>query len=102
MDRGFTKVTVTESRETAASAVEANRLHVFAPCPWVSVPDKGVGVGNWQKTGLQALSSNSRYTRFEVFTAMTMKNGVFWEVTPCGSCKNRRLGGNYRHRNKGE
>jgi hypothetical protein len=31
--------------------------------------------------------------RFEVFTAMTMKNGVFWDVTPCGSCKNRRFGG---------
>jgi hypothetical protein len=27
---------------------------------------------------------------FEVFTAVTMKNGVFWDVTPCGSCKNRR------------
>jgi hypothetical protein len=25
---------------------------------------------------------------FEVFTAVTMKNGVFWVVTPCGSCKN--------------
>jgi hypothetical protein len=24
--------------------------------------------------------------RFEVFTAVTMKNGAFWEVTPCGSC----------------
>jgi hypothetical protein len=22
---------------------------------------------------------------FEVFTAVTMKNGVFWDVTPCGS-----------------
>jgi hypothetical protein len=22
-----------------------------------------------------------------------MKNGVFWDVTPCGSCKNRRFGG---------
>jgi hypothetical protein len=21
------------------------------------------------------------------------KNGVFWDVTPCGSCKNQRLGG---------
>jgi hypothetical protein len=27
--------------------------------------------------------------RFEVFTAVTMKNGVFVDVTPCGSCKNR-------------
>jgi hypothetical protein len=25
-----------------------------------------------------------------------MKNGVFWDVTPCGSCKNLRFGGNYR------
>jgi hypothetical protein len=31
--------------------------------------------------------------RFEVFTAVTMKNGVVWDVAPCGSCKNRRFGG---------
>jgi hypothetical protein len=23
------------------------------------------------------------------FTAVTMKNGVFWDVTPCGSCKSQ-------------
>jgi hypothetical protein len=34
------------------------------------------------------------HVRFEVFTAVTMKNGVFWVVTPYGSCKNRRFGGN--------
>jgi hypothetical protein len=33
--------------------------------------------------------------RFEVFTAVTMKNGVFWVVTPCGSCKNGRFGGTW-------
>jgi hypothetical protein len=31
---------------------------------------------------------------FDVFTAVTMKNTVFWDVTPCRSCKNRRIGGN--------
>jgi hypothetical protein len=31
--------------------------------------------------------------RFEVFTAVTMKNGVFWDVTLCGSCNNRHFGG---------
>jgi hypothetical protein len=31
--------------------------------------------------------------RFEVFTAVTMKNGIFWDVMPCGSCKNPRFGG---------
>jgi hypothetical protein len=33
------------------------------------------------------------FVRFEVFTVVTMKNGVFWNVTPCGSCKNIRFGG---------
>jgi hypothetical protein len=36
--------------------------------------------------------NNVSSVRFEVFTAETMKNGVFWDVTPCGSCKNRRFG----------
>jgi hypothetical protein len=33
------------------------------------------------------------FVRFEVFTAVTMKNGIFWDVTPCGPCKNRHFGG---------
>jgi hypothetical protein len=33
---------------------------------------------------------------FEVFTAVTMKNGFFWDVTPCGSCNNPRFWGTYR------
>jgi hypothetical protein len=36
-------------------------------------------------------ATNKLCGRFEVFTAVTMKNGVFWVVTPCGSCKNRRF-----------
>jgi hypothetical protein len=28
-----------------------------------------------------------------VFTSVTMKNAVFGDVTPCGSCKNRHFGG---------
>jgi hypothetical protein len=35
------------------------------------------------------------YVRFEVLTAVTIKNGVFWDVTPCGSCKNRRFVGTW-------
>jgi hypothetical protein len=27
---------------------------------------------------------------------VTMKNAVFWDVMPRGSCKNRRFGGAYR------
>jgi hypothetical protein len=32
---------------------------------------------------------------FGVFTAVAMKNAVFWDVTPCGSCKNQSFGGEY-------
>jgi hypothetical protein len=35
------------------------------------------------------------HVRFEVFAEATMKNAVFWDVTPCGSRKNRRFGGRY-------
>jgi hypothetical protein len=30
-----------------------------------------------------------------------MRNAVFWDVTPCGYCKNRGFGGTYRLRNVG-
>jgi hypothetical protein len=35
----------------------------------------------------RTLRRNNYLLRFEVFTAVTMKNGVFWDVTQCGSCK---------------
>jgi hypothetical protein len=31
--------------------------------------------------------------RIVVPTHISLKNCVFWDVTPCGSCKNRRFGG---------
>jgi hypothetical protein len=30
-----------------------------------------------------------------------MKNSVFWDITSCGSCKNRRLGGTSRLHHQG-
>jgi RNA recognition motif-containing protein len=39
--------------------------------------------------GLFQISS----VRFEVFTAVTMKNIIYWDVKPRGPCKNRRFGG---------
>jgi hypothetical protein len=36
--------------------------------------------------------------RFEVFTSVTMKNTVFWDVALCSSCVNRRFGGTFRLR----
>jgi hypothetical protein len=40
--------------------------------------------------------------RLEVFMAVTMKNGVFWVVTPCGSCKNWRFGGTWHLLHQGD
>jgi hypothetical protein len=34
--------------------------------------------------------------------AVTMKNAVFWDVTPYGSCKNRRFAGTYHFHHHGE
>jgi hypothetical protein len=42
------------------------------------------------------------YERFEVFTAVTMKNVVFWGLMPCGSCENRCFWGTYRLHHQGD
>jgi hypothetical protein len=34
-----------------------------------------------------------RVTRIGELGKKPMKNGVFWDVTPCGFCKIRRFGG---------
>jgi hypothetical protein len=39
--------------------------------------------------------------RSEAFTAVTMKNVVFWDVALCRSCVDRRFGGTYRQHLKG-
>jgi hypothetical protein len=39
--------------------------------------------------------NNQIYIRFEIFTAVTMKNAVFWDMSQCRSCVNRRFGGMY-------
>jgi hypothetical protein len=61
----------------------------------------GLGCVDWiglsqDRYGWRALVNvvmNLRNVRFEVFTAVTMKNDVFWDVMPCCPCKNRRFGG---------
>jgi hypothetical protein len=40
--------------------------------------------------------------RFEVLTAVLMKNAVFWDLMPCSSCKTRRFGGMYRFHHQDE
>jgi hypothetical protein len=67
---------------------------------------KGKDVFNLERNNPITITPHSQKqcqnVRFEVFTAVTMKNGVFWVVTPCGSCKNRRFGGTWRLLHQGE
>jgi hypothetical protein len=73
----------TGSRCHIISILNSTACKVGTLCPEYSL-SVGLCVGTTNKKCI---------VRFEVFTAVTMKNGVFWDVTPCGSCKNRRFGG---------
>jgi hypothetical protein len=37
-----------------------------------------------------------------IVNLIALENGVFWVVTPCGSCKNRRFGGTWRLLHQGD
>jgi hypothetical protein len=43
------------------------------------------------KLNYELYQEKNLQVRFEVFTAVTMKNAVFWDVTPCRPCVNRRF-----------
>jgi hypothetical protein len=45
------------------------------------------------KNGFPKTKNFIHIVKLEVFKAVTMKNGVFWDVMTCGSSKNRRFGG---------
>jgi hypothetical protein len=53
------------------------------------------GQGSWLQ--IRGPESVSRH-----YQTRTMKNAVFWDVMPCGSCKNRRFGGTYYLLHQGE
>jgi hypothetical protein len=54
-----------------------------------NIPEDAILHGHRRKN----LKSYNVGVIFEVLTAVTMKNVIFWDVTPYGSCKNRRFGG---------
>jgi hypothetical protein len=71
-------------------------LHNLWPLEWYSAPQSylvKVILSYTQPSESFRFPLIFYIVRFEVFTAVTMKNGVFWNVTPCGSCINRLFGG---------
>jgi hypothetical protein len=43
--------------------------------------------------GRNYVKATLNFSGFEVFMPVTMKNGLFWGVVLCGSCKNQHFGG---------
>jgi hypothetical protein len=57
---------------------------------------KGRGAVYGEGAGKSAYELTFIVVGFEVFTAVTMKNAVFWGVAPCRCGRlNRRFGGSY-------
>jgi hypothetical protein len=88
-------VFITNPARRLARAVAASS-EVFAAVRITRCREGGV------KPGATISPPSRTVVRFEVFTAVTMKNGVVWDVTSCGTCKNRGFGGTYRLLHQGD
>jgi hypothetical protein len=73
-----------------SSEVQSPSFPVDTENPLAGVNDRSVKLTTRHDLISRSVSVN---VRSEVFTAVTMKNDVFWDVMPCDSCKNRRFGG---------
>jgi hypothetical protein len=60
----------------------------YSNIPWTSF---SLHLRNIMQLYLLKVKLVCTYVGFEVFTAVTMKNAVFWDVAPCRSCVKRRL-----------
>jgi hypothetical protein len=82
-------------------AIRSSETSVSTRATQHHIPEDGILHG-----GLHIISFINanifQFVRFEVFTAVAMKNDVFWDVTPCGSCKNRRFGGTWHLLHQGD
>jgi hypothetical protein len=91
---------VTKQNTVATAAI--NRSSFIGPagspetCPTVSAVMFGTGTGDeaWQFRvlwlGRKKEVKEGEQTRKQ---SCTLKNVVFWDVAPCGTCKNQRFGG---------
>jgi hypothetical protein len=72
------------------AGISSGKLLLFSPLLGLDLPLGPV----WMHVAVSQIfreADTVNLERFEVFTAVTKKNVVFWDVTPCGSCKNRRF-----------
>jgi lantibiotic modifying enzyme len=96
---GKTQILVTLIME----AIRSSETSVLTRATWRNLPEDG-NLHSHRHEDLRSylsvlltkelfLEINVFHVRFEAFRAVTMKIGVFRDVMPCGSCKNRRFEG---------
>jgi hypothetical protein len=76
--------------------VSAHKIYVHSSDIYKSSKISSSRISTVSHGGVIFLSAILTNARFEVFTAVIMKNAVFWDVAACTSCVNRRFGGTYR------
>jgi hypothetical protein len=78
--------------------ITGSGLDLLTPCTTeqhrVSTNTRTFNVANWSHFNV---ANTNSVVRFEVFTAVTMKNAVLWDVAPCRCCVNRSFGWTYLH-----
>jgi hypothetical protein len=77
-------------------------MSVFSYCCANFHFSSGVTNLKWSLHEYWALCCQIYFFKICGFMAVTMKNAVFWVVTPCYSCKNECFGGAYHLHHQGE
>jgi hypothetical protein len=61
------------------------------------------GLSNLEQVAIILMDTQGDFdSKIAVRDCATVKICVFWVVTPCGSCKNRRFGGTWRLLHQGD
>jgi hypothetical protein len=74
-------------------AICSSKTLILRRATWHHIPEDGI-LHSYHHENLSlswiifVLTEINQHEGFLVFTAVTMKNAIFWDVTPCGFCEN--------------
>jgi hypothetical protein len=79
------------------------RVHFLVGTTWFSLlHNVKINYGAHSTSYKMDIMPKNNFIRFGVIMAVTMMHAIFWDVTPCSSCKNWCFGGTYhlQHQDK--